>query len=102
LRIDLADSDPFLEEGELVDGGVPGPTEPRTQWRTGSVNENRDILASVSAGTPLEPGVSAQEAITQTLASGMSESQLIEVLAQMKVNSCQISTSIGVHHVYPT
>ncbi|KAJ7202738.1 hinge domain of cleavage stimulation factor subunit 2-domain-containing protein [Mycena rebaudengoi] len=79
-----ADSDPFLEEGELVDGGVPGPTEPRTQWRTGSVNENRDILASVSAGTPLEPGVSAQEAITQTLASGMSESQLIEVLAQMK------------------
>ncbi|KAJ7258289.1 hypothetical protein C8J57DRAFT_1472417 [Mycena rebaudengoi] len=46
--------DLFLEgkttvKGELVDGGVPGPTEPRTQWRTGSVNENRDILASVSA-----------------------------------------------------
>ena len=36
LRIDLADSDPFLEgkttvRGELLDGGFPGPSEPRSQ-----------------------------------------------------------------------
>jgi hypothetical protein len=39
LRIDLADSDPFLEgkttvRGELLDGGFPGPSEPRSQSPT--------------------------------------------------------------------
>ncbi|KAJ6613560.1 hypothetical protein B0H10DRAFT_215055 [Mycena sp. CBHHK59/15] len=90
LRIDLADSDPFLEgkttvRGELMDGGAPGPAEPRTQWRTssdGRSNEGRDILAAVPAGTPLPPGETAQEAITRTLANGMSENDLIEVLAR--------------------
>ncbi|KAJ6591041.1 hypothetical protein DFH09DRAFT_191955 [Mycena vulgaris] len=92
LRIDLADSDPFLEgkttvKGELVDGGAPGPAEPRSQWRTGNVNrgpEGSEILSAVPPGMPLAPGDNAQEAITRTLAKGMSESDLIEVLAQMK------------------
>ncbi|KAF8208227.1 hypothetical protein K438DRAFT_1667519 [Mycena galopus ATCC 62051] len=93
LRIDLADSDPFLEgkttvRGELMDAGGPGPTERGSQWR----NENRgsggpegsDILASIPPGKPLAPGERAQEAITHAIAQGMSENQLIEVLAQMK------------------
>jgi len=45
LRIDLADSDPFLEgkttvRGELMDGGVPGHSEPRS--RGGSRNPSND------------------------------------------------------------
>ncbi|KAJ7164912.1 hypothetical protein C8R46DRAFT_1351676 [Mycena filopes] len=90
LRIDLADSDPFLEgkttvKGELVDGGAPGPSEPRSQWR----NENRgpegsEILAAVPPGKQLAPGERASEAITKLIASAMSEAELIDVLAQMK------------------
>ncbi|KAJ7843513.1 hypothetical protein B0H14DRAFT_2778571 [Mycena olivaceomarginata] len=90
LRIDLADSDPFLEgktmvRGELMDVGGPGPTERGSQWR----HENRrpeggGILATIPHGKPLVPGEQAQEAITRAIAQGMSENQLIEVLAQMK------------------
>ncbi|KAJ7852280.1 hypothetical protein B0H13DRAFT_2084042, partial [Mycena leptocephala] len=91
LRIDLADSDPFLEgkttvRGELMDGGAPGPSEPRSQWRT---TENRgpegsEILATIPPGKPLGPGEQSQAAITEAVGQGMTESQLIEVLAQMK------------------
>ncbi|KAJ7704360.1 hypothetical protein B0H17DRAFT_1039390 [Mycena rosella] len=90
LRIDLADSDPFLEgkttvRGELMDGGAPGPAEPRSQWRTENRGpEGSEILSAVPPGNPLAPGDTAQGSITRTLAEGMSESQLIEVLAQMK------------------
>ncbi|KAJ7756943.1 hypothetical protein B0H16DRAFT_1537493 [Mycena metata] len=90
LRIDLADSDPFLEgkttvKGELVDGGAPGPSEPRSQWR----NENRgpegsEILAAVPPGKPVPPGERASDAISKLIASVMTEAELIEVLAQMK------------------
>jgi RNA recognition motif-containing protein len=56
LRIDLADSDPFLEgkttvRGELLDGGYPGPSEPRS--RGGSRNPSNDpesFLASLPPG----------------------------------------------------
>ncbi|KAJ7151452.1 hypothetical protein C8R43DRAFT_1005237 [Mycena crocata] len=92
LRIDLADSDPFLEgkttvRGELMDGGAPGPAEPRSQWRTNNENrgpEGSEILAVVPPGKPLAPGDTAAESITRTLAKSMSDSQLIEVIAQMK------------------
>ncbi|KAJ6463892.1 hypothetical protein C8R45DRAFT_1024518 [Mycena sanguinolenta] len=90
LRIDLADSDPFLEgkttvRGELMDAGGPGPTERGSHWR----NENRgpdggDILATIPPGKPLPPGERATEAITHAIAQNMTESQLIEVIAQMK------------------
>ncbi|KAJ6474063.1 hypothetical protein C8R47DRAFT_1294458, partial [Mycena vitilis] len=97
LRIHLVDSDPFVEgkttvreELRVMDGGALGPSEPRSQWRT----ENRrseqsegirsDILAAAPPGKPLEPGKRAQEAITFAIAQGMTESQLIEAIAQMK------------------
>jgi cleavage stimulation factor subunit 2 len=96
LRIDLADSDPFLEgkttvRGELLDGGVPGPSEPRTQWRTGDArsHEGNPLLAGLPSGIQISKGSSSLDYISQTLAS-MQPSQLMEVLAQMKVNSVPI------------
>jgi len=90
LRIDLADSDPFLEgkttvRGELLDGGYPGPSEPRSQWRTGGgrVNEAESFLANVPPGIQIPKGSSSLDSISHTLAS-MPPNQLMEVLAQMK------------------
>ncbi|KAH9077967.1 hypothetical protein EDB83DRAFT_2637308 [Lactarius deliciosus] len=93
LRIDLADSDPFLEgkttvRGELIDGG-----ETRAQWRERE-NAKRDrdsdsgkdkisFLHSLPQGVPVPPGVSALDMISQTLAT-MNPAQLVEVLAQFK------------------
>ncbi|RDB23838.1 Cleavage stimulation factor subunit 2 [Hypsizygus marmoreus] len=93
LRIDLADSDPFLEgkttvRGELIDGGTPGPSEPRSQWRTGGPGDSRShgsdaFLASLPPGIQVPKGASALDYISSTLAN-MQPSQLMEVLAQMK------------------
>ncbi|KAG6906778.1 hypothetical protein DXG01_012143 [Tephrocybe rancida] len=89
LRIDLADSDPFLEgkttvRGELVDGGTPGPAEPRSGWRGGETRpESNSLLANLPPGIPVPQGASALDYISQTLAT-MQPSQLMEVLAQMK------------------
>jgi cleavage stimulation factor subunit 2 len=91
LRIDLADSDPFLEgkttvRGELLDGGFPGPSEPRSQWRTrmAAASDPDAFLANVPPGKQVPKGASALDSISQTLAS-MPPNQLMEVLAQMKV-----------------
>jgi cleavage stimulation factor subunit 2 len=91
LRIDLADSDPFLEgkttvRGELLDGGFPGPSEPRAQWRTrmAAASDPDAFLANVPPGKQVPKGASALDSISQTLAS-MPPNQLMEVLAQMKV-----------------
>ncbi|KAF8639220.1 hypothetical protein AX17_001705 [Amanita inopinata Kibby_2008] len=87
LRIDLADSDPYLEgkttvRGELVDGG--GQSEHRSGWRGGGRGqESTTFLSSVPPGVQLPKGASALDHISQTLAS-MPPSQLMEVLAQMK------------------
>ena len=96
LRIDLADSDPFLEgkttvRGELIDGG-----ETRAQWRERE-NAKRDrdrdsegpkdknsFLRNLPQGVPVPPGASALDMISQTLAT-MNPAQLVEVLAQFKV-----------------
>ncbi|KLO15555.1 hypothetical protein SCHPADRAFT_902322 [Schizopora paradoxa] len=89
LRIDLADSDPFLEgkttsHGELLDSG-----ETRAQWRERTSGEGehpddkRGFLKSLPPGVPLPPGSTAMDAISTTLAS-MDPAQLTEVLAQMK------------------
>lgn len=94
LRIDLADSDPFLEgkttvRGELIDGG-----ETRAQWRERE-NAKRDrdsegpkdktsFLRTLPQGVPVPPGASALDMISQTLAT-MNPAQLVEVLAQFKV-----------------
>lgn len=107
LRIDLADSDPFLEgkttvRGELVDGG-----ETRAQWRErerdegrtygprtgpGGGPENDAFLRTIPQGVPVPPGKSPMDMISENLGS-MNPAQLIEVLAQMKV-SCKFSDHI--------
>ena len=103
LRIDLADSDPFLEgkttvRGEIIDGG-----ETRAQWRERHERERHDrdrhggdhdrhgrhsdpnaFLASLPKGVPLPPGTNALDTISHVLAS-TDPSQILEVLAQMKV-----------------
>jgi len=96
LRIDLADSDPFLEgkttvRGELLDGGFPGPSEPRSQqWRPpgggggrGAASETEAFLANLPPGIQVPKGLSVLDSISQSLAS-MAPNQLMEVLAQMK------------------
>ncbi|TFK31498.1 hinge domain of cleavage stimulation factor subunit 2-domain-containing protein [Crucibulum laeve] len=92
LRIDLADSDPFLEgkttvRGELMDGGVPGPSEPRSQWRAGGTGNRSSgpeaFLAGIPPGKSVPNGSTALDKISHTLAT-MQPSQLMEVLAQMK------------------
>lgn len=85
LRIDLADSDPFLEgkttvNGEIVDGG-----ETRAQWKhRHEQNEPDSFMRTLPQGVPLPPGISAGDAISNTLAT-INPTQLTEVLAQMKV-----------------
>ena len=93
LRIDLADSDPFLEgkttvRGELIDGG-----ETRAQWRErenskkdsdGPSKDKTSFLRNLPQGIPVPPGTSALDLISQTLAT-MNPAQLVEVLAQFKV-----------------
>ncbi|CCL99354.1 uncharacterized protein FIBRA_01372 [Fibroporia radiculosa] len=100
LRIDLADSDPFLEgkttvRGELVDGG-----ETRAQWRERErererhgdrddyrgPSKNHDpnaFLQSLPPGVPMPPGSTALDTISQMLAT-TNPTQILEVLAQMK------------------
>ncbi|KAF8698398.1 hypothetical protein AX14_001138 [Amanita brunnescens Koide BX004] len=85
LRIDLADSDPYLEgkttvRGELVDSGPPD----HRGWRGGGKGQDPNaFLANVPPGVQLPKHLSALDHISQTLAS-MSPSHLMEVLAQMK------------------
>jgi cleavage stimulation factor subunit 2 len=95
LRIDLADSDPFLEgkttvRGELIDSG-----EPRWRERERDFDDRRNpprtqdpnaFLSALPPGVPIPPGSSSLDTISQILAT-MNPSQLMEVLAQMKV--CQ-------------
>lgn len=91
LRIDLADSDPFLEgkttvRGELVDGG-----ETRAQWRErndrdrGGANPSA-FLQSLPQGVPIPPGSTSLDTISQMLATA-NPAQILEVLAQMKVRA---------------
>ncbi|KAK7027342.1 hypothetical protein VNI00_015305 [Paramarasmius palmivorus] len=78
LRIDLADSDPFLEgkttvRGELVDGGS----------RDGGSRDPNAFLNNLPSGKKLEPGLTAMDMISNTLAS-MPQRELMDVLAHMK------------------
>ena len=86
LRIDLADSDPFLEgkttvRGEIIDGGAPGPNE-----RYGKRDELDVFLSSLPAGTNPPPGKTATDTITQIIGA-MNTARSIDVLAQMKVRT---------------
>lgn len=92
LRVDLADSDPFLEGKSTSHGEILDSSETRSQWRererasggSGKRTGPPSFLDSLPQGVPLPPGTSALDAISSTLAT-MSPAQLTEVLAQMKV-----------------
>ena len=93
LRIDLADSDPFLEgkttvRGELIDSGGPDNKWSREkdyqERRQGSTSSAPSFLSGLPPGVQVPPGSTALDTISQSLAS-MEPSQLLEVLAQMKV-----------------
>ena len=92
MRIDIADSDPFLEgkttvRGELIDSGGPD-----NKWsREKDYHEDRrqasnvpSFLTNLPPGVQIPPGSTALDTISQSLAT-MEPSQLLEVLAQMKV-----------------
>ena len=106
LRIDLADSDPFLEgkttvRGELIDSGGPDNKWSREKdfhedRRQGSISNGPSFLANLPPGIPISPGSTALDTISQSLAI-MDPPQLIEVLAQMKV--CTKRTSRLARHV---
>jgi len=92
LRIDLADSDPFLEgkttvRGELIDSGGPDNKWTREngheERRQGSSSSGPSFLSSLPPGVQIPPGSTALDTITQSIAT-MEPSQLLEVLAQMK------------------
>ncbi|EJD52091.1 hypothetical protein AURDEDRAFT_142864 [Auricularia subglabra TFB-10046 SS5] len=89
LRIDLADSDPFLEGKTTTRGELP---EEARGWRGGGAGGGPggppggamdDFLASLPQGVNVPPGTSSLDVITQTLAS-MRPGQALEVLHQMK------------------
>jgi hypothetical protein len=114
LRIDLADSDPFLEgkttvRGELVDGGFADPVEPRHRGAGGGRGHEGDFLSQLPPGVHVPKGTNVLDYITTTLAK-MPPSQLMEVLAQMKAGFVvllntrfltMVLLSIGVHHYSP-
>ncbi|KIY66935.1 hypothetical protein CYLTODRAFT_422949 [Cylindrobasidium torrendii FP15055 ss-10] len=80
LRIDLADSDPFLEGKTTVRGEL---TEAGGGERNGKRDEFDVFLSSLPAGTPIPLGKSATDHITHTLAQ-MTTARSMDVLAQMK------------------
>lgn len=95
LRIDLADSDPFLEGKTTVRGELVDMSETRAQWREREREREHErrstfpedpkaFLATVPQGVPLPPGTKAEDMITSMLAS-MAPAQVMDVLAQMKV-----------------
>jgi cleavage stimulation factor subunit 2 len=94
LRIDLADSDPFLEgkttvRGELIDsGGLDNKWNRDKDFhedrRQNSNSSGPSFLSNLPPGVQIPPGSTALDTISQSLAT-MEPSQLLEVLAQMKV-----------------
>jgi len=98
LRIDLADSDPFLEgkttvRGELMDGGVPGPSEAR--WRN-RASDPEAFMANLPPGKTIPRNHNVLDAISHTLAT-TPVPQLMEVLAQMKARSDLLFRRVSEH-----
>ena len=102
LRIDLADSDPFLEGKTTVRGELVDSQETRAQWRERERERERDVhrtrdpqalLADLPPGVSVPLGKTAGDLITEVLA-GTSPNQIFEVLAQMKA-----SVSTDLHKV---
>ena len=105
LRIDLADSDPFLEGKTTVRGELLDMSETRAQWRERErereherrmaslqhLDDPKGFLATVPQGIPLPPGTKAEDLISSSLAN-MPPGQVMDVLAQMKVR-CATETT---------
>ncbi|KAI0826197.1 hypothetical protein BC629DRAFT_57247 [Irpex lacteus] len=92
LRIDLADSDPFLEGKTTVRGELVDSQETRAQWRERErerehggpkSRDSRSFLSDLPPGVPVPPGKTAGDLITEVLAT-TPPAQIFEVLAQMK------------------
>ncbi|KDQ13758.1 hypothetical protein BOTBODRAFT_33198 [Botryobasidium botryosum FD-172 SS1] len=85
LRIDLADSDPFLEgktttRGEILESDHP----PRGPHPSGSGSGGGGpFMSGLPSGTPIPPGSTALDVISRSIAS-FRPGQLMEVLGQMK------------------
>ena len=94
LRIDLADSNLFLEGkttvcGELIDSCGPGnkwfrEKDYREDRRQGSSSSEPSSLSNLPPDVQIPPGSTPLDTIGQSLAS-MEPSQLLEVLAQVEV-----------------
>jgi cleavage stimulation factor subunit 2 len=93
LRIDLADSDPFLEGKTTVRGELVDSQETRAQWREREREREREnryrdpkaFLQDLPPGVAVPPGKTAGDVITEVLAT-TPPSQIFEVLAQMKAS----------------
>lgn len=94
LRIDLADSDPFLEGKTTVRGELVDSQETRAQWRERErerehggpkSRDSRSFLSDLPPGVPVPPGKTAGDLITEVLAT-TPPAQIFEVLAQMKAS----------------
>ena len=103
LRIDLADSDPFLDGKTTVRGELVDSHETRAQWRERErerdgfkARDPKAFLAELPPGVPVPPGKTAGDLITEVLAT-TPPAQIFEVLAQMKVS--QLSLSLIYHYI---
>ncbi|KAH7101686.1 hypothetical protein BKA62DRAFT_702877 [Auriculariales sp. MPI-PUGE-AT-0066] len=82
LRIDLADSDPFLEGKTTTRGELPAGDQPnRSTTRHGNAVD--DFLSTIPTGVPIPPGQTSLDVITHSIAQ-MRQPQVFELLAQMK------------------
>ena len=102
LQTDLADSDPFLEgkttvRGKLIDSGGPDNKWSREKDYREDRSQGSSLQVQVSLpssslppGVQIPPGSTAPDTISQSFAS-TGPSQILEVLAQMKV--CMKRTS---------
>ena len=75
MRIDLADSDPFLEGKTTTKGEFIGLERER---------HAKDVLAGLPPGVPVPPGSTPLDVISKSLAN-IRPQQMIEILGQMKV-----------------
>ncbi|KAH6910767.1 hypothetical protein BKA70DRAFT_1271465 [Coprinopsis sp. MPI-PUGE-AT-0042] len=85
LRIDLADSDPFLEGKSTVRGEIRNSTSSlRGDDSLASLSTfSSSTMSNLPPGKPAPPGMTTLDAISQTLAT-MPTGQGLEMLAQMK------------------
>lgn len=123
LRIDLADSDPFLEGKTTIRGEIVDAHETRAQWRErererrdaehggggggghhhrgGGGRHSKDpaaFLSKLPRGVHVPPGSTALDIIS-VLLGRESPTQILEVLAQMKVcwYICSKCESLGLN-----